>query len=533
VTTFALENRSVHPCYGAMDLWRSLRRLFTPSLCDCLLVSQFLWLFAGIYGWQALLADGDTGWHIRTGDFILASKIIPRRDLFSFSLSHAPWYAWEWLADVIFALLHKTWGLAGVVVGSATLIVGTSIVLFRHMLWKNVNSLVALILTLLTVSACSIHYLARPHLFSLLLFAVCQWILDYDREQTSRVLWVLVPLTVLWVNLHGGFVVLLAAIGLLMTGSLVETWVNAGVLNRHALFRYIGLAAACSAASLLNPYGFQLHLHIAGYLSSDWIREAVDEFQAPRFRSENLFHYELLLIATLVTVGTQLTRRRITPAVSILFWAHFSLISTRHVPIFVITAVPVVGAELSRILGAWSAHRPGSFPALLYALGKDLTGVFGRISLWGPAALLAVVLLYPASRWPRDFPETKFPTAMVTRHKQELASSRVFTSDQWGDYLIYKNWPSQKIFIDGRSDFYGPQVGRLYLQIINGQGNWEQVLNGYAVDKVLCPREWPLAALLMLSPGWRLLDKDRLSCLFVRSGRRKGEPAKALQPHVR
>ena len=47
-----------------------------------------------------MLGDGDTGWHIRTGEWILAHGQVPRQDMFSFTKPGEPWFAWEWLWDV-------------------------------------------------------------------------------------------------------------------------------------------------------------------------------------------------------------------------------------------------------------------------------------------------------------------------------------------------------------------------------------------------------------------------------------------------
>src|SRR5690348_7247707 len=90
------------------------RKLVRPSLADGFFAILLLVLLARPASWQALLADGDTGWHIRTGDWILAHGAVPATDLFSFSKSGQSWFAWEWLSDVMFALLHRWFGLTGV-----------------------------------------------------------------------------------------------------------------------------------------------------------------------------------------------------------------------------------------------------------------------------------------------------------------------------------------------------------------------------------------------------------------------------------
>src|ERR1700749_1008442 len=79
-------------------------RLLIPSIADLFFIALMAWLFmSGPFGWQGLLADGDAGWHIRTGEYILATHSVPQQDLYSFSKPGAPWFAWEWLSDVLFA----------------------------------------------------------------------------------------------------------------------------------------------------------------------------------------------------------------------------------------------------------------------------------------------------------------------------------------------------------------------------------------------------------------------------------------------
>src|SRR5205085_9547162 len=122
-----------------------------------------LWVFAAGSGWSVLLADGDTGWHIRTGDYILDTRSVPVRDLFSFSKPGEPWFAWEWLSDVIFALLHRAWGLKAVAVFAGLVLSLAATLLFRHMIWRGANLLAAVATTLVAAGASTIHYLARPH----------------------------------------------------------------------------------------------------------------------------------------------------------------------------------------------------------------------------------------------------------------------------------------------------------------------------------------------------------------------------------
>lgn len=489
-----------------------IHRLFVPSLADCLFAAILAWVFMAGSGWSVLLADGDTGWHIRTGEYILDHRSVPREDLFSFTRAGRPWFAWEWLADVWFALLHRAWGLAGVVAFSGILLSACVALLFRHAVWRGANVLAALCVTLVASGACSVHYLARPHIFTFLGLTVSMWMLDRDLRRPSRSVWWLVPVTAVWTNLHGGFLAWIACLGLVTTG----LWL-AGARGRR-LGRYALLTAACSAATLANPYGFQLHLHALEYLRSPWIRDNIQEFQSPGFRSEGILQFELLMFAALMLTPVLLGGRRFAEALPLVFWAHAALVSVRHVPVFAILAAPVVAAEATRLWDRWTAGVPHrSVAAILRDLLHDLPGA-SRASPLLPAAVVLALYLTPGQAWPRDFPAQKFPAAAIDGNPDlfQRPGRRILSSDQWGDYLIYRLYPAQKVFIDGRSDFYGPSLGAEYLSLFNVDSRWESVMARYAFDLALLPVDMPLAQVLKQRPEWRVRFDDHRSILFER-----------------
>src|SRR5690242_11226257 len=100
----------------------AMQRRLLPSLEEIIFAVTLLFLFLFGQGGSVLLGDSDTGWHIRTGQWILQHLAVPRQDLFSFSKPGGEWFAWEWLSDVLFALAHRYAGLAGVVLLAGLLI---------------------------------------------------------------------------------------------------------------------------------------------------------------------------------------------------------------------------------------------------------------------------------------------------------------------------------------------------------------------------------------------------------------------------
>src|ERR1700682_4034666 len=95
-----------HP---AMPRTNALVRLL-PSLTDLAFLMPVVFLFARMEGVKTMLGDGDTGWHIRTGEWILSNGRVPTTDVFSFTKAGAPWYAWEWLWDMCFAWVYHHGG---------------------------------------------------------------------------------------------------------------------------------------------------------------------------------------------------------------------------------------------------------------------------------------------------------------------------------------------------------------------------------------------------------------------------------------
>ncbi len=505
---------------------RQTNSKWVPSLGEIIFAAVLAWLFLGGTGAVALLGDGDTGWHIRTGEYILANKTFPKQDLFSFSRAGQPWFAWEWLSDVALAVVHAKAGLPGVVLLAGILIAATSALLFRYMIWQGSNLLVAVGAMLMASSASTIHWLARPHLISYLFLAVSMWALEADRRRPSPRIYALVALAALWTNLHGGFGALVVTVGLYLAGSVAQTfWSPRRSWDWTAAKRYGLLLAGVAGATLVNPYTYQLHGHIWQYLRSDFILSHVQEFQSPSFRGEGMRHFELLLFAGLAAAPALLRRREVIPALLIVFWAHQALTSARHVLLYVVVAAPIVAHETTLLLDR-AAEAGIGWVRTIREIAQDYgAGVYGsgRGPAWAWLAPLSVVavgaVLLGAPRSERlraEFSRLKFPVEACAFAGPDLLGKRIFTSDQWGDYLIYRYYPRLKVFIDGRSDFYGPELGRDYLRAMNAHHQWEQIFDRHGFEVALLPAEWPLSTTIKRHPGWRLKYDDGRALLLER-----------------
>jgi hypothetical protein len=228
--------------------------------------------------------------------------------------------------------------------------------------------------------------------------------------------------------------------------------------------------------------------------------------------------FAVLLLAGVALVLRAFARKQWFEGALVLAWGFASLRSARHIPIYAVAAAPLIAQELA----AWWAGAAGSSPArsalrVLWGLSQE----FGKSRRLGPwTAVLGVLALWMALplKGLQDFPEKYFPVTAVQRNFDLLAgpSQRILTSDQWADYLDFKLPPGRRVFVDGRSDFYGPSIGADYQSLMVAGRRWPEVVQRYGFTVALLPLDWPLSALLERDPGWTAVDRDSQAVLMVR-----------------
>src|SRR5260221_11235007 len=148
-------------------------RFLLPSVRDIIFIFLFWSLLAGPLS-NRPLADADIGWHIRTGEMILATHSLPRTDPFSSTMQGQPWFAWEWLYDIGLGILHEACGPNGVVWLCGLLVAAIFALLLSELLQGGIGLPLAIVLMLLAgVASASPLYSGPPivrRLFFLFLF---------------------------------------------------------------------------------------------------------------------------------------------------------------------------------------------------------------------------------------------------------------------------------------------------------------------------------------------------------------------------
>ena len=501
-----------------------------PSLTDIAFILPVVLLFARMDGVKTMLGDGDTGWHVRTGEWILAHHAIPRQDLFSFTKPDSPWFAWEWLWDVAFAWLHLHGGLAAVVTASILLICLTFALLFQLLIRNCKNRLVALLVTFLVVGGSSVHWLARPHLFTMFFVVVWLAIIDKNEKGGSRLIWLLPPLTVLWTNLHGGFFVGILLTGTYAVGKLIETLFvedpKQRVTQIRSSGRYFLVTVASAVASLVNPYTYHLHRHILEYLTDTKQLENISEFQSLSFHAPSAIFLEIMLALAIVAATHHARQKRFTAVLLIAGWAHLALMASRNIPLFLLISAPFVASALSDFLKA-VREKSTSLPAWMTTAFQSLHEISEEVTVvdrpWrihtgalATALLLCTMISVHAQafRLRAEYDPKRYPAAALRLLVPGAVHRRIFCDDEWGDYLAYQLYPAGRVFIDGRSDFYGAQFGQDYEDIVGVKYDWETKLDRYHVDTLLLSPNSAMAGAVKQSARWKIVYDDGTAILF-------------------
>lgn len=515
-----------------MNIRTYISRIFAallPSLTDVMFLMPVVFLFARMDGATDLL-EGDTGWHLRTGDWIIANGRVPYTDMFSYSRPGEPWFAWEWLWDLGFALLHSHFGMASVILASLFILCLTSALLFKFTLRLCPYRIPAAALTFVAIAVSSLHWWARPHLFTWLFIVMTMWVLEWKRTGERDLLWSLPVLTVLWVNIHGGFFVVLLLLGSYGAGELMSGILEPVTERRREFLRrslpYGVTMLGCLAASLVNPYTYHLHKHILRYVSdpsSPFFRH-VGEWQSISFHTPVARFVEVMIFASVAAAFWHIAHRRFAFVFLIAGWLHLGLISGRNLPIFAIIAAPITAhaaVEMARRLrdsgmAAWVKRALDTLQSVdldfsemdklprLHVISLAVLVLIG-IGFYAPSATGKLVADYSAKR---------YPTHALGKVPASDLTGRVFADDEWGDYLIYRLYPNVKVFIDGRFDFYGQEHTQEYLDILNGKFDWEKRLAKFHIDTVLLPVDSQLASTLKESGRWVPVFDDGVAILF-------------------
>ena len=462
-------------------------------------VPAWLWFGVGLFllfviGGNRALQDADTYWQIVVGQWIIDHRAFPTVDIYSYTKTGAPWISSSWLAQVLYAASYSAFGWGGPVM-LAGLATAAAFALLARILSQRFAPVHAVIVAMAATVLSAYHFIARPHLLALPVMVL--WVYGLVRASDDRrapSFWLL-PLIVLWTNLHGGFVFGLA---LIAPFALDAVW-NAEASQRISLALRWALFGVCALiVSGITPYGWDSLLAARRILDLRNAMAHIPEWQPVDFSS--LGPFEVCMLAALGLMlwrGVVLSPTRILLVLGLL---HMALSHVRNVEVFALLTPLVMMQPLAARFGR-----------------SDTAATSG--SMVGNIAVIAVTAILTCAFVANHAftPVAGYTPAAAVDVLKARKAERILHNAGFGGYLITRGIP---VFFDGRGELYGDDflVKTFDAFALKDVGAFLGLLESYKIDATMLRPETPAASLLDHVEGWQRIYADDKAIVHVRKG---------------
>lgn len=479
-----------------------------------------LMIFLLLMAWQVdnstPFNDPDTGWHIKAGEWMIEHGKLPRADIWSFTAGDTVWYNISWLFDVVIASLHNLGGLPLLFILTAITYSAIGAMLAQSSLRKGAGFIATAVIFGAAIGPMIIQVaLCRPNMISALFLLLSCYLLSKDRQEPSWKSLLILPLVMaLWVNIHGGFLILFVLLGCHGIESLIQK-------DSARTKRLIIIGLLVMVATLVNPYGYHLYEGVMRTLGSV-IREYINEWRPVNFSSD--YHYVFYLVFMLLGFRPLDKTVPIGDKLFGIIALVMTLASIRHGLVLAIATGPMLAANLTRTLqesplGAFIIRKDTEYNTDIER--PKVTGMTALICL-----LLIFALIFPTTRShlaPKSdqlLAQNVTPQRLLNYIEDHYPGYRWLNEYGMGGPLIYYGAPSIKIFVDGRTETaYPTSLMKDYMDFMEGLGNGRKannIIKKYEIDGLIFTNKAKITDYLGRNLRWERVYKDDSYTVFIR-----------------
>ncbi|MCW5695942.1 MAG: hypothetical protein KIS96_04295 [Bauldia sp.] len=457
------------------------------------LVAGVVFLVLVVAG-AALLNDADTYWHVAVGRWIAENATLPTADIFSATAGGEHWIAKEWLSQLFYAGAYAIGGWPGVVVLAAAAC-AAAFGLLAHFLRRHLAVLPVVALVAVAFVLTAPHIVARPHVLALPVMVAFVGAIVAAADRGKAPSFWLLPLMVLWANLHAGFPfgILIAA------GVALDAVVAAAPAERARLaLRWGAFIVAALVAGCVTPYGAEPLLVTFRILALGDALSIIGEWQPQDFGSIGVFEVVLLgAIGLALLRGFRLSPVRILLLLGLL---HLALSAVRNGELLGLVAPLVLAAPLAR-----------QVPALA---GADGSRPVSAVISFAPAAVALVAggLFAAMQGWT---PSRMNTPAAALDAIEAAGAERILNDYAFGGYMIFRGVAP---FVDGRTELYGTDFVMRHHEAVTlaDLPALFALLDENGIEATLLNPRTPAVAYLDRDPGWRRLHADGIAVVHRR-----------------
>lgn len=456
------------------------------------------------------IVDPDFWWHLRTGQLIVQTQEIPRADPFSFTANSKQWVAHEWLSELFIFKSFDVGGYGLLIIIFSGII--TASFLFAYLRCsKESKPYIAGFSLLLGAFTSAPIWGVRPQMFTLLFASIFIFLLDRYRHNGNFKILIPIPiLTILWVNLHAGYIIGIAIVIIYVIGYLLEVAnlryrrkEKIDAVTQKSLWILFSVLITSILATLLNPTGLRILTYPFETLTDSAMRTYIIEWFSPDFHQViwQPFAFMLLLLIGAGMIGNRPIS--ITKIILTLVFGYGALRSMRHIPLFAIVAIPVLAEQFNFLI---------KFKPIAQEQNRHFRYV-ASIAISAIAAVMVLGFIQVTNNQQKSEAES-FPKDAVNWIIENKPKGNLFNSYNWGGYIIWRLYPEYLVYIDGRADLYGKEFVSNYTEIYFTKPGWEEKLNQENIGFVIVESDSMLADALRQSSPWKELYEDNISVIF-------------------
>lgn len=479
----------------------------------------------------------DFWWHLKIGEIIVETGSIPRTDIFSFTAEGTTFVLQNWLTETFYYLIYRLGGLELLIVANTIVLLGALIPIY-HLCWDSLRRArpTAVAVGFAVLALAGVYSNVRPQTVSFLFFSVFYWVLLRYVKGGNSPLWILPLLTVLWVNLHGAFVLGLGLILLISLAELTRTMAfgeQPETMPYQKLIRLFIVFLVSCLTSLINPETSGVYDYVLTVLRDPGSQVYVSEWQPPNIKTfSGLVCFYGPFFISLPIIFYSRRKLNLTELILFLGFAAFGLSSLRNGIWFSLVLSPILASQLaatklsdglnrSRLQRFWASRVSGASVDRKAVPTVNLAVALLMLLGCVVSAPWIQPLLTHQPLWEEDT-----PVGAIDYIESQQLRGNIFHSQAYGDYLIWRLWPHQKTFLDGRVHLFGGDLVEKYSSIFRDRC-WEYWLAPYDIQylflRVSSKSERTLMEKALDSSNWQLLYEDHLSVLLVRTSLRSGE----------
>ena len=431
----------------------------------------------------ARLIQGNAFW--QTGEIL-------KQDFFSFIPTHK-WIDHEWGSSVIFSLIQNTFGFNGILFFRTFFIFSIFFFIFKTIKLENTQRSFLLDILYFIMAVYAIPTISqsglRCHFFTFLFFSIFIYILEVVRKKDrKKLLLILPPIMLLWANMHGGCV---SGLGIIAIYALGE------FLNKKPYKQYLLALLLCSMTLFINPYGIDYVKFIL--MATTMPRPFVTEWISPfMHQSWNfMFAFKILYIINLILLFSNFKKLKIdyTKYIILFVCAFLSFKAVKNTPFFIITSMIFLYENIYTIINP--------------IIKKNTP----KVAL----VIVAIILLIPIKQLFENIqlsPLREQPVKVTEFIKINNLYGKIIAPFDYGSYIIYKLYPNNLIYMDGRyEEVYFPQHKELLDNFYNLKNDWQEILK-YTPDYIIVPANALLNEYLFKINDYILIYNDNENCIF-------------------